>query len=60
MKAFLLFALVATLAFSSEYTQFETLEKTKLGKTLFDTIAVQLNTGEPLDYLFSLLHDLED
>jgi hypothetical protein len=55
-------ALLATAAFASQYAEFEALDKTKLGKTLIDTIAVQLNsnTGEPIEYLFDLLHDLED
>lgn len=60
MKAVLVFALLATIALSSKYSEFETIEKSKLGKTLFDTIAIQLSTGEPLEYLFTLLHGLED
>ena len=62
MRALAIVALLATAAFASQYAEFEALDKTKLGKTLIDTIAVQLNsnTGEPIDYLFDLLHDLED
>jgi predicted nucleic acid-binding Zn-ribbon protein len=62
MRAILLIAVLATAAIASQYAEFEQIEKTKLGKTLLDTIAVQLqsNTGEPLEYLFGLLYDLED
>jgi hypothetical protein len=39
MKAIILVALVAA-AFATNFAQFEAIEKTELGKTLFDTIAV--------------------
>jgi hypothetical protein len=60
MKAILLIAVLAATAFCTNFSEFEAIEKTPLGKTLFDTIAVELNTGEPLDHLFDLLYTLED
>jgi len=62
MRAILLIAVLATAALATQYAEFDKIDSTKLGKTLLDTIAVQLqsNSGEPLDYLFGLLYDLED
>jgi hypothetical protein len=39
---------------------FQAIENSKLGKTLLDTIAIQLSTGEPLERVFQTLYDLED
>jgi len=59
MKAILFVALLAT-AFATNLAMFEALEKSPLGKTLLDTIAIQLSTGEPLERVFQTLYDLED
>lgn len=59
MKIAILIALVA-IASATNFSQFEAMEKTELGKTLFNTIAVELNSGEPLDHLFDMLYELED
>jgi len=48
--------LIAVSAFATGFEEFERIEKTELGRTLFDTIAVELNSGEPLDHLFELLY----
>jgi hypothetical protein len=47
-------------AVATNFAQFEAIEKSELGKTLFDTIAVELNSGEPLEHLFNMLYELED
>lgn len=59
MKSIVLLVLVAT-AFAVNLAAFEKLEKSKLGKTLLNTIAIQMQTGEPLERIFSTLYDLEE
>ena len=56
MKAILFIILFAfTLA-----SRLEEIDATPFGKTLFDTIAIELATNESLDHLFDILYDLED
>ncbi|CAK73747.1 unnamed protein product (macronuclear) [Paramecium tetraurelia] len=59
MKSIIILVLVAT-AFATNLAAFEKLEKSKLGKTLLNTIAIQMQTGEPLERIFQTLYDLED
>ena len=56
MKA-ILFIIFFTSALAS---RLEEIDATPFGKTLFNTIAVELETNEPLDHLFDMLYDLED
>jgi hypothetical protein len=51
---------IATSVLASKFAQFEAIEKTELGRTLFDSIAVELSSGEPLEHLFGMLYELED
>jgi hypothetical protein len=59
MRGLLLLAVIGA-AVATNFAQFEAIEKSELGKTLFDTIAVELNSGEPLEHLFNMLYELED
>jgi hypothetical protein len=53
-----LLLLMLTVSFASVL---EDIDKTSLGKTLLDTLAIQLGvTSEPLDRLYDTLYDLED
>lgn len=63
MKAILLLALVgACFAMTeTEYIQqIHRIDATVFGRTLFDTIQLQLEAGDPLDRLLQTIHDLED
>ena len=59
MRAMLIIAVLATAFAATDFSQFIAIEQTELGRTLMDTIAVQLNTGSPLDALFDMLFTLE-
>jgi hypothetical protein len=59
MKAILLLAVIATAIATTDFSDFKKIEKSELGKTLMDTIAVQLTNGAPLDNLFDMLFVLE-
>ncbi|KAM3144971.1 hypothetical protein pb186bvf_002976 [Paramecium bursaria] len=61
MKVLMIVALLATAAFATSLTQqFQALENSELGRTLLNTIAIQMQTGEPLERVFQTLYDLED
>ena len=59
MKSIVLLVLVAT-AFATNLAAFEKIDQSKLGKTLLNTIAIQMQTGEPLERIFQTLYDLEE
>lgn len=42
------------------FKYFIQIDSTPLGRTLFDTIAIQLEAGDPLETLIGTLHELED
>jgi hypothetical protein len=63
MKIAILGLLVIAAVFATENDDIALIHKidtTPFGKTLFDTIFLSLETGDPLDTLISTLHDLED
>lgn len=41
-------------------SKIDSLRTREIGKTLYDTIQVQLGSGEPLDHLLDTLSNLED
>ncbi|CAK65387.1 unnamed protein product (macronuclear) [Paramecium tetraurelia] len=59
MKNIIILVLVAT-AFATNLSAFEKIEKSRLGKTLLNTIALHMQTGEPLERVFQTLYDLEE
>ncbi|CAK72709.1 unnamed protein product (macronuclear) [Paramecium tetraurelia] len=59
MKTTLLLVLVAC-AFATNTALFDRIEQSDLGRTLLNTIAIQMTTGEPLERIFQTLYDLED
>ncbi|CAD8073969.1 unnamed protein product [Paramecium primaurelia] len=63
MKPILLLVLACT-AFATTETEYiqmiHKIDATPFGRTLFDTIYLQLETGDPLDRLLNTLSDLED
>ncbi|CAD8102008.1 unnamed protein product [Paramecium sonneborni] len=63
MKAILLLVLACTALATTETEYIQLIHKidaTPFGRTLFDTIYLQLETGDPLDRLLNTLSDLED
>ncbi|CAK65585.1 unnamed protein product (macronuclear) [Paramecium tetraurelia] len=63
MKSVFLLVLACT-AFATSETEYiqliHRIDATPFGRTLFDTIWLQLETGDPLDRLLNTLSDLED
>ncbi|CAD8046918.1 unnamed protein product [Paramecium primaurelia] len=59
MKTILLLVLVACV-FTTNTALFDRIESSDLGRTLLNTIAIQMTTGEPLERIFQTLYDLED
>ncbi|KAM3129282.1 hypothetical protein pb186bvf_018661 [Paramecium bursaria] len=63
MKTLVLLVL-ATAVFGMTETEYiqqiHRIDATQFGRTLFDTIWLQLEAGDPLDRLLQTLHDLED
>lgn len=66
MKVILVFALIALSAFAVEksdeeaYFTLQQIEKSKFGRTLLDTIQLQLEAGDAVEDLIHLLQDMED
>jgi hypothetical protein len=63
MKIAILGLLVIAAVWATEnddITLIHKIDATPFGKTLFDTIFLSLEAGDPLDTLMGTLHDLED
>lgn len=63
MKSFVIAFAIICVAFATQeevVNQIKKIDGTPFGRTLFDTIWLQLEANEPLERLLNTLHDLED
>ena len=62
MKSTALFFILCliTSSFASKTSEFSTLETSKLGKTLLDTIQIHLSSKEPVQSILTMLNDMDE